>query len=138
MGYVAQRAGVAPADVLAADLMTHDLTPSRVIGGDSSLLSAPRLDNLASCYAGMEALLGAQPSNFVPVLALFDHEEVGSTSDHGAQSNLLTTVLERIVLAAPAAGGRTTCAGCRPRCWPPPTWHTPPTPTTRSATSPAT
>jgi aspartyl aminopeptidase len=104
VGYVAQRAGVAPADVLAADLMTHDLTPSRVIGGDSSLLSAPRLDNLASCYAAMEALLGAQPSNFVPVLALFDHEEVGSTSDHGAQSNLLTTVLERIVLAA--GGGR--------------------------------
>jgi aspartyl aminopeptidase len=104
VGYVAQRAGVAPADVLAADLMTHDLTPSRVIGGDASLLSAPRLDNLASCYAGMEALLGAQPSNFVPVLALFDHEEVGSTSDHGAQSNLLTTVLERIVLGT--GGGR--------------------------------
>jgi aspartyl aminopeptidase len=104
VGYVAQRAGMVPADVLAADLMTHDLTPSRVIGGDASLLSAPRLDNLASCYAGMEALLGAQPSNFVPVLALFDHEEVGSTSDHGAQSNLLTTVLERIVLCT--GGGR--------------------------------
>ena len=104
VGYVAERAGVAPAGVLAADLMTHDLTPSRVIGGDSSLLSAPRLDNLASCYAGVEALLDVQPSNFVPVLALFDHEEVGSTSDHGAQSNLLTTVLERIVLAA--GGGR--------------------------------
>ena len=36
----------------------------------------------------------------MPVLALFDHEEVGSTSDHGAQSELLPTVLERIVLAA--------------------------------------
>jgi aspartyl aminopeptidase len=104
VGHVAERAGVAPADVLAADLMTHDLTPSRVIGGDASLLSAPRLDNLASCYAGMEALLGAEPRGFLPVLALFDHEEVGSTSDHGAQSNLLTTVLERVVLAA--GGGR--------------------------------
>ena len=104
MGYVAEHAGVAPADVLAADLMTHDLTPSRVIGGDASLLSAPRLDNLASCYAGMEALLAAEPRSYLPVLALFDHEEVGSTSDHGAQSNLLSTVLERIVLAA--GGGR--------------------------------
>ena len=104
MGYVAERAGVAAADVLAADLMTHDLTPSTVIGADASLLSAPRLDNLASCYAGMEALLAAQPSNCLPVLALFDHEEVGSTSDHGAQSNLLISVLERIVLAA--GGGR--------------------------------
>ena len=108
IGYVAERSGVAAADVLAADLMTHDLTPSTLIGvsvnGTASLLSAPRLDNQASCYAGMEALLGAEPRGFLPALALFDHEEVGSTSDHGAQSNLLSTVLERIVLAA--GGGR--------------------------------
>ncbi|WP_139813767.1 M18 family aminopeptidase [Mycobacterium simiae] len=100
--HVAERAGVVPADVLAADLMTHDLTPSTVIGssdnGTASLLSAPRLDNLASCYAGTEALLNVVPHDFVPVLVLFDHEEVGSSSDHGAQSNLLSTVLERIVL----------------------------------------
>jgi aspartyl aminopeptidase len=98
--YVAGRAGVAPADVLAADLMTHDLTPSTVLGADGSLLSAPRLDNQASCYAGLEALLAAEPRANVPVLVLFDHEEVGSSSDHGAQSNLLSTILERIVLAA--------------------------------------
>ncbi|SOJ57340.1 putative M18 family aminopeptidase 2 [Mycobacterium simulans] len=100
MGYVAERAGVAESDVLAADLMTHDSTPSAVIGADTSLLSAPRLDNQASCYAGLEALLAAQPRDYLPVLVLFDHEEVGSSSGHGAQSNLLGTVLERIVLVA--------------------------------------
>src|SRR5262249_25777457 len=78
--YVAERAGVAPSDVLAADLMTHDLTPSTVLGADASLLSAPRLDNQASCYAGLEALLSAEPRGDVAVLALFDHEEVGSSS----------------------------------------------------------
>jgi len=106
--YVAERAGVPEADVLAADLMTHDLTASAVVGADTSLLSAPRLDNQASCYAGLEALLASESDSasraFLPVLALFDHEEVGSTSDHGAQSNLLSTVLERIVLAG--GGGR--------------------------------
>ena len=100
LDYVAERAGVAAADVLAADLMTHDLTPSTAIGADASLVSAPRLDNQASCYAGTEALVAAEPGDFLPVLVLFDHEEVGSTSDRGAQSNLLSTVLERIVLAA--------------------------------------
>jgi aspartyl aminopeptidase len=100
VGYVAERAGVAPADVLAADLMTHDLTPSSIVGADGSLVSAPRLDNQTSCYAGMEALLAAQSRRFVPVLVLFDHEEVGSSSDHGAQSDLLSTVLERVVLTA--------------------------------------
>ncbi|HTQ16447.1 M18 family aminopeptidase [Mycobacterium sp.] len=100
VGYVAERAGVSPADVLAADLMTHDLTPSRVSGADASLLSAPRLDNQASCYAGLEALLASAPRGVLPVLVIFDHEEVGSSSDHGAESDLLGTVLERIVLAA--------------------------------------
>lgn len=98
VSYVAERAGVDPAAVLGFDLMTHDLTPSRVIGADGELLSAPRLDNQATCYAGLEAFLAAEPGNHLPVLALFDHEEVGSTSDHGAQSELLLTVLERIVL----------------------------------------
>jgi aspartyl aminopeptidase len=99
LGYVAEQAGVDAADVLGADLMTHDLTPSTLAGVDHEFLSAPRLDNQATCYAGLEAFLAAEPSEHLPVLALFDHEEVGSQSDHGAQSELLLTVLERITLA---------------------------------------
>jgi aspartyl aminopeptidase len=98
--YVGERAGVDAADVLGVDLMTHDVEPSTLVGADGDLISAPRLDNQATCYGGLEAFLAAEPRGYLPVLALFDHEEVGSTSDRGAQSNLLTTVLERIVLAA--------------------------------------
>ncbi|WP_102141723.1 M18 family aminopeptidase [Mycobacterium hubeiense] len=104
LAYVAQRAGVDQDDVLGFDLMTHDLTPSAVTGVGGDFVSAPRLDNQATCYAGLEAFLACTPGEYVPVLALFDHEEVGSTSDHGAQSELLLTVLERITLAA--GGGR--------------------------------
>lgn len=104
LGYVAERAGVQPSDVLGFDLMTHDLVPSSLTGVGGVFVSAPRLDNQASCYAGLEALLSASsargPGRYLPVLAVFDHEEVGSTSDHGAQSDLLLTVLERITLAA--------------------------------------
>jgi aspartyl aminopeptidase len=103
-GYIAEQAGVDPDDLLGADLMAHDLTPSTLSGVDGEFLSAPRLDNQASCYAALQAFLAAQPRGYLPVLALFDHEEVGSTSDHGAQSELLLTTLERIVLAA--GGGR--------------------------------
>ena len=98
LGYIAEQFEVAPADVLSADLMTHDLTPSTVIGVNQNLVSAPRLDNQVTCYAGLEALLAAEPVEHLPVLVLFDHEEVGSTSDHGAQSDFLLTTLERIVL----------------------------------------
>lgn len=101
LGFVADEAGVDEDDVLGFDLMTHDLTPSRLAGVDGELVSAPRLDNQATCYAGLEAFLAAgADAGVLPVLVLFDHEEVGSQSDHGAQSELLLTVLERITLAA--------------------------------------
>jgi aspartyl aminopeptidase len=104
LDYVADRAGVAAGDVLAADLMTHDLAGSRLVGASGELVSAPRLDNQGTCYAGLEAFLATTAAGrAVPVLALFDHEEVGSTSDHGAQSDLLATVLERITLVAGGA-----------------------------------
>ncbi|HME74533.1 MAG TPA: M18 family aminopeptidase [Mycobacterium sp.] len=104
IGYVAEQVGIDPDDVLGVDLMTHDLTPSTLSGLGDQFVSAPRLDNQASCYAGLEALLDAPAGEYLPVLALFDHEEVGSTSDHGADSELLPTTLERIVLAG--GGGR--------------------------------
>lgn len=98
--WVADRSGVDPDDLLSADLMTHDLTPSTLTGENQDFVSAPRLDNQGTCYAGLQALLAVQPTSHLPVLALFDHEEVGSTSDHGAQSEFLLTTLERIVMAA--------------------------------------
>ncbi|MET9325560.1 M18 family aminopeptidase [Tsukamurella sp. NPDC003166] len=101
VGLLAEAAGVDPGTVLGWELMTHDLAPSRVVGADGDLLSAPRLDNQGTCYAGVEALVAApSTAGVTPVLALFDHEEVGSGSDRGAASDLLLTVLERIVLAA--------------------------------------
>ncbi|WP_165497145.1 M18 family aminopeptidase [Rhodococcus sp. ABRD24] len=106
IGFLAAEAGVSPESVLGWELMTHDLAPSVVVGGDASLISAPRLDNQGTCYAGMRALLAAvdEPGRCTPVLALFDHEEVGSMSDRGAFSDLLNSVLERIVLLR--GGGR--------------------------------
>ncbi len=101
MDWVADEAGVASGDIAGFELMTHDTAPSRLTGAASGLVSAPRLDNQVTCFAGLQALLSAEKVTGVrPVLALFDHEEVGSTSERGAQSDLLATVLERIVLAA--------------------------------------
>ena len=97
--WVAEYAGVDPDAVLGWDLMTHDVSPSRVIGVDDELLSAPRLDNQGTCYAGLHALLDGEPSIHTRVLALFDHEEVGSGSERGAASDFLATTLERIVLS---------------------------------------
>jgi len=101
--FVAAELGVDDADVLGWELMTHDVAPSGRVGRTGELVSAPRLDNQGTCFAVLHALLaavGEPAADVVPVLALFDHEEVGSMSDRGAHSDLLGTTLERIVLAA--------------------------------------
>jgi len=106
--WIAGRLGVATGDILGFDLMAHDVTPSRRVGRDRTLLAAPRLDNQCSCHAGLSALITASDRragtgaerDTVPVLVLFDHEEVGSSSERGAASPLLATTLERIALAA--------------------------------------
>ncbi len=104
--YLAEQVGADRSDVLAWDAMAHDTQPAQRIGRQRELVAAPRLDNLATVYAGVRALLAAagQAGGHRLVLALFDHEEVGSESERGARSTLLGVVLERIVLAA--GGGR--------------------------------
>jgi aspartyl aminopeptidase len=101
VGFVADELGVDAADVLGWDLMLHDLAPGALVGRDDELIGSARLDNLASCWAAVEALgeVAASGDGPVPVVCLFDHEEVGSTSDRGATSSLLPTLLERSVLA---------------------------------------
>jgi len=98
----------APSTILAWDLMAHDLSPSTLLGTDDELVSAPRLDNLCSSWAAVAALcrLAAEDRELthLPVLVLFDHEEVGSTSERGADSPLLPALLERIVVGL--GGGR--------------------------------
>lgn len=89
-----------PADAIAgADLMLHDAVPPCVSGVDGEFVHAPRLDNLASCHAALEALCAAAPGRPAPtlVIALYDHEEVGSQSAEGASSAFLWSLLERIV-----------------------------------------
>ena len=106
--YLAEQVGVDAGDVLAWDAMLHDTQPPQRIGRERELIAAPRMDNLASSYAALRALVhvaasGEHPA-YRPVVVLFDHEEVGSRSERGAGSPLLPSVLERIVLAA--GGGR--------------------------------
>lgn len=98
LSLAAEAVGVAEADVLGHELMLFDtLAPS--YGGlrDEFLFSA-RLDNQAMCHAGLWALGAAKNADLshVAVLALFDHEEVGSNSAEGAASAYLPQVLERI------------------------------------------
>jgi aspartyl aminopeptidase len=87
-------------DVVHLDLMLHDTLAPATGGAHDEVFFSARLDNLAMCHAGVQAIVRAaeagDAAGLSPVLALFDHEEVGSQSTTGAESHFLPRVLERI------------------------------------------
>ena len=96
--------GIADAEadaLLGFDMMAYDVQPASLIGAQGEFIAAPRLDNLASCHAGLVALIDApQGPAAGRVVVLYDHEEVGSRSAQGAAGPLLADLLARIVAAS--------------------------------------
>jgi len=111
--FVAAEAGVDSREVAAHDLFVHDLTPPALLGQHCELLAAPRLDNLSSVHAGLDALLAvAGTPGVVPVFVGFDHEEVGSNSASGAAGPLLETVLTHLAGGFDARGAAFATSRC--------------------------
>ncbi len=98
--WLAHQLDVDATDIGWWELCLFDRTPAAVLGADSSLLASGRLDNQLSCWAATEALArSTAAAGHHQVIALFDHEEVGSESTTGAAGPMLEHVLERISLA---------------------------------------
>ena len=91
--------GASMKDVLGFDLCLYDVQRASIAGQNQEFLFSSRLDNLASCHAELCALLQASKDpEATRVVALYDHEEVGSQSASGARSLFLSDVLERLAL----------------------------------------
>jgi len=90
---------VDPADIRGFDLVVADTARGAVFGKDSVFFASGRLDDLASVHAGVVALLSARPSGVIPMLAAFDHEELGSESRSGASGPFLDDVITRVQTA---------------------------------------
>jgi aspartyl aminopeptidase len=83
------------AGVLDYELSFYDCQPAAMVGWNEDFIASARLDNLLSCYIGLEALLAADAKEHT-VLVCNDHEEVGSQSAVGAQGPMLESVLRRV------------------------------------------
>lgn len=104
---VGKKLDLAPDAILDHDLSLYDTQKGALSGLDDEFVHTGRLDNLASCHASLEALIATSGaasgagSSAAPdgtrLIALYDHEEVGSRSAHGAAGPLLENVLVRIV-----------------------------------------
>lgn len=82
--------------ILGRDLYLYIRQKSTVWGVDGEYISSAALDDLECVWGCTRGFLKAAPSDAVPVLCVFDSEEVGSGSVQGAGSTLLKDVLERV------------------------------------------
>ena len=95
----AEAAGVRPEDVLGQDLFLYCRGCGTVLGAHGEYILSPKLDDLACVWGCTEGFLSAGDSGSLPVLCIFDNEEVGSATKQGAASTFLRDTLRRISLA---------------------------------------
>ncbi len=82
--------------ILGHDLYLYVRQKASVWGLEEEYLSAPAIDDLECAWCCTQGFLAADPAQSVPVLCVFDSEEVGSSSLQGAGSDLLQSLLTRI------------------------------------------
>lgn len=87
--------------ILSWELNVYDTQKGAFWGPENEFYTDSQLDNLASCHAGLSALLdeARKASDSTLVCAFFDHEEIGSESHKGADGCFLSDVLERLARA---------------------------------------
>ncbi|KAK4689537.1 aspartyl aminopeptidase, partial [Tremellales sp. Uapishka_1] len=98
---LADELGCSIGDIQDFELSLYDTQPSAVGGLSNEFIFSPRIDNLMTSFSSIEGLCAAVDAevddSHVRCVILFDNEEVGSVSHHGAESNLLPSFVERIV-----------------------------------------
>jgi aspartyl aminopeptidase len=86
--------------ILSWDLAVYDTQKGAFWGAENEFYANSQLDNLASCHAALQGLLDdtVLENEATLVCAFFDHEEIGSESNKGADGSFLGDVLKRISL----------------------------------------
>lgn len=103
---LADEVGCDPEDICDFELQACDTQPSLIAGAAKEFIFSGRLDNLCMSFCSLQALIDATSSESsldneigVRMVALFDHEEVGSNSAQGAGSPAMLDALSRITFS---------------------------------------
>lgn len=105
MKEIAEAAGIREADILGHDLFLYCRERASVWGAGDAFFSCARIDDLECAWAGMTALTESSARDAVNVCAVFDNEEVGSSTRQGADSSFLYDTLTRLGFALGASDG---------------------------------
>jgi aspartyl aminopeptidase len=96
--WLCEEASISKDQLLSYDLSLFDLAQAARGGFNSEFVHSARLDNLASCHAAISALISSEAKDTIQIAALFDHEEVGSVSEGGAESGITEELLHEILI----------------------------------------
>lgn len=91
-----QQPQLAIKQVMDYEISLYDTQPPALIGLEQDFIASARLDNLLSCFIGLQSILEAD-DEISSLLICTDHEEVGSASCCGAKGPMLQQFLERLV-----------------------------------------
>ncbi len=94
--FLAKELGVEKEEILDFDLYVYNAEEGCLLGMNEEFISCPRLDNLTSCLALVKGIIAGEREDGINVIALYDNEEIGSGTKQGADSALLTMLLEKI------------------------------------------
>ena len=86
-------------EILAHDLFLYNRDRAKVWGAQEEFFSAQAIDDLECAWSTVKGFLTAGESRSIPVVCVFDSEEVGSSSVQGAASTLLADTIARICRA---------------------------------------
>jgi aspartyl aminopeptidase len=89
-----QHAQISAKKVIDFELSFYDAQKASYVGLNDDFFASARLDNLLSCFVGLQALINAGDQNALVVIN--DHEEVGSQTAEGAQGAFLSSIIDRI------------------------------------------
>jgi aspartyl aminopeptidase len=102
---LAEKLNVKVEDIADFELSLFDVQKAALGGAFSEFLYSARLDNLASCFMAVQALIQhcaegkLEKATDIAMCVLYDHEEVGSSSAVGAASPIMAEAVRRISAA---------------------------------------
>lgn len=100
---IAKEVAVSSSDIADFEMILYDTHKSCIGGLNDELIFSARLDNLEMSYCSTIGLINSlasrsslQDEHCIRLISLFDHEEIGSMTAQGADSNLLPAILRRL------------------------------------------
>ncbi len=99
MALIAETAGVKEDEIIGHDLFLYNRQTGTVLGAEQDLIACGKLDDLQCAFASVTGFISSKDEKAMPALAVFDNEEVGSSTKQGAASTFLFDTLNRAVKA---------------------------------------